>query len=235
MDLVKYTLDDWLHLHDLSAPMLLEFLEQIEMPPAPEKDISSPPKMPSRLSFEQALEWITDGIHIYFPERSPHFTNLIDQIQFETQQEGMDYPCVTFDGLGTQPTVYCDFDGSPEDVLMLAHECGHAIQFLVAQKDFIPPIWRETFAFLTELILVQHAETKSNEMGAYLRWEMKQGNQRYFGKDLRDLSGALLLKNRGYYYRANYTPARILAYRIFTNCDMPEAYRLLEGHGPKFF
>ena len=231
---MKHTLEDWLHLHNISAPIMLKYLKQIKVPLAPKRDISLPTKMPSRLSFNQALEWVTDGIQLYFPKHSLDFLKLISLIEYKKQGDSMDYPCVTFGGLGTQPTVYCDFDGSPENVLILAHEYGHAIQFMAAQKDFIPPILRETFAFLIELIMVQHAKTKSNDFWTYLRWEIKQDNRVYFGRDLRALSSAILLPNFGYYYRANYTPARALAYRIFSRCDRSDALRLLEGHGPKF-
>lgn len=52
------------------------------------------------------------------------------------------------------PVVLCPFEGKFRDAPILAHELGHALQYLWMEGD-VAPILREMAAFLAELALIQ--------------------------------------------------------------------------------
>ncbi len=103
------------------------------------------------------------------------------------------------------------WNGSTEDLICLAHETAHAIQLLLSAGSFMPPLARETCAFLGELALIAWAMTHDKELASQLLRVWRDENQRYFGDDCDLLSSALTDPEASYSYRMNYPLARASA------------------------
>jgi hypothetical protein len=112
-------------------------------------------------------------------------------------------------------SIYLDWSSTPADAVCLAHEMGHAAHYILSGVNEIPPILRETCAFLGELIvldaLLEDQDPLFNPL--LLIWETE--NQTYLGSDIDDLQRALGAPEAAYIYRWNYPLARLAAVEIF--------------------
>ncbi len=109
------------------------------------------------------------------------------------------------------PEIRMSWNGSTEDLICLAHETAHAIQLQLSAGSFMPPLARETCAFLGELALIGWATTHNKELAFLLLQVWREENQRYFWDDCELLSSALADPEAAYSYRMNYPLARASA------------------------
>ncbi|MEM6487450.1 MAG: hypothetical protein AAF677_04140, partial [Pseudomonadota bacterium] len=117
---------------------------------------------------------------------------------------------------GQGPWLRSPYTGSVGDLLWLAHEFGHAVQAVAADGCDVPPVARETCAFLAELALLDHAAHRAPALAASLCAAWRRHAGRYYGADRIDLTAALDAAERpaAYDYRWNYPPAHLLARAI---------------------
>lgn len=126
------------------------------------------------------------------------------------------------------PEIRMSWNGSAEDLICLAHETAHAIQLQLSAGSFMPPLARETCAFLGELALIGWATTHDKELAFHLLQVWRDENQRYFGDDCELLSSALADPEAAYSYRMNYPLARAAAVMLWRSGADP---RILFGSG----
>lgn len=124
-------------------------------------------------------------------------------------------PCTTDNGPGLPPVVAMDWRGTVGDLMCLAHEAAHALQIAFSKHEFMPPLGRETCAFLGELLLLEHARKHDAKLFDSLRKVWDEENERYLGLDLDALLEASQSSNAPYDYRQNYPIARLAAVRLF--------------------
>lgn len=109
--------------------------------------------------------------------------------------------------------------GTPDDLICLAHEAAHALQILLSDHALMPPLARETCAFLGELILINHIRKNDAELFCALSQVWYNENDAYLGGDMNALSTALLDAEAEYHYRLNYPIARLTAAQIFCSSE----------------
>lgn len=114
-------------------------------------------------------------------------------------------------GAGQPPEIRMSWQGSISDVMCLAHEVAHAVQLQLSAGSFMPPVARETCAFLGELALIYWAKQNQTDLAARLLRIWREENQRYFGDDCALLRAALGDPESAYSYRMNYPLARAAA------------------------
>ena len=133
--------------------------------------------------------------------RSIHFADAIAEEEPHTIDHG-----------GGQPIEVCmSWGNSVADLMCLAHEVAHAFQLRLSEGSFMPPVARETCAFLGELALINWAAKNDPNLAAHLLLVWRKENQRYVGEDCVLLRSALADPNCAYTYRMNYPLARAAA------------------------
>ncbi len=108
------------------------------------------------------------------------------------------------------------WDRMPDDVICLAHEAAHVLQTLMSGHGQMPPVARETCAFLGELILLEHVRETAPALFPALACVWHRENEAYLGTDVDVLSAALADPQVDYHYRQNYPLARLAAIRMFS-------------------
>lgn len=127
-----------------------------------------------------------------------------------------DQPPQTIDnGVDHPPEIRVAWENSTSDLVCLAHEFVHALQLQLSAGSFMPPVARETCAFLGELSLISWARRTDPDLAAILLHVWRKENERYFGDDVALLRSALAVKNARYNYRMNYPLARAAAVVLF--------------------
>ena len=141
---------------------------------------------------------------------SSAFAALVHTIGWTSDSEG-DLPHTIDHGVGQPPEIRMSWQGSTSDLMCLAHEVAHAVQLLLSARSFMPPVARETCAFLGELALIDWAKRNQADLAARLLRVWREENQRYFGDDCALLRAALGDPESAYTYRMNYPLARAAA------------------------
>lgn len=223
----EHNLEDWLRLHGMTASELLDALDLVKdsTQEARENIVGRSRKI--HIQQTEALGWIERSIQEFIPDVP---LGILRNVPILKQRDEMEFPCVTFDGSGTTPIIYCNFDGSVEDLLTLAHECGHAAQFMMAKVNFIPPVWRETAAFLFELCIVEWLKQEAHEIWPQISCEAADRDKEYLGAVLRKLTKKLGFTSSAYYYQANYPPARVFAYTLFQERNQEGIAQVMHGN-----
>jgi hypothetical protein len=114
-------------------------------------------------------------------------------------------------GTGQPPEIRMFWQGSAADLICLAHEVAHAVQLQLSAGSFMPPVARETCAFLGELALIDWARKTDTPLAAKLLSVWQEENEAYFGEDCDLLRSALADPDASYTYRMNYPLARAAA------------------------
>ena len=127
----------------------------------------------------------------------------------EVSEDG--HPHTIDHGRGQPPEIRMSWQASASDLICLAHEVAHAVQLQLSAGSFMPPVARETCAFLGELALIDWARKTDTDLAASLLNVWKEENEAYFGEDCDLLRSALADPNASYTYRMNYPLARAAA------------------------
>ena len=114
-------------------------------------------------------------------------------------------------GTGKPPEIRMFWQGSAADLVCLAHEVAHALQLQLSAGSFMPPVARETCAFLGELALIDWARKTDTQLAAKLLNVWQEENEACFAEDCDLLRSALADPNASYTYRMNYPLARAAA------------------------
>lgn len=141
-----------------------------------------------------------------------------------------DLPPYTADnGAGASPDVHIHWEGRASDIVCLAHEVAHAVQIQLAAGRFMPPVARETCAFLGELALIERAGVISPALRRELTRVWNEENAIYLGSDCALLRSSLAQPDTAYHYRLNYPLARLAAYELFQKRELKSLRRLFEA------
>ena len=141
---------------------------------------------------------------------SSAFAALVQSIGWNDVSAG-ELPHTIDHGVGQPPEIRMSWQGSISDLMCLAHEVAHAVQLQLSAGSFMPPVARETCAFLGELALIDWAKQNQTDLAARLLQVWREENQRYFGDDCALLRTALAEPESAYSYRMNYPLARAAA------------------------
>lgn len=226
----NHTLSDWLALHELDAPtcarLLGEMTAELAGDAAPLwKDTAYPP-----LALEAAWSMTRRAWHAFVPDRR----DVVDDTMAHMEKIVVNRPnhsrkALTLDhGPGTYPTVVHGYYEEPADLLIIAHEFGHALQIRVGGETFVPPVVREICAFLSESALLRYVRTRDATRHACLRAAWQKDTQRYFGPQRDRLLRALTQPGTPYRYGWNYPIARYLALAITRDGAPDLAWRVFQ-------
>ncbi len=152
--------------------------------------------------------------------------DLISSIRWgEVSEDG--HPHTIDHGRGQPPEIRMSWQGSAADLICLAHEVAHAVQLQLSAGSFMPPVARETCAFLGELALIDWARKPDTPLAASILSVWQEENGTYFGEDCDLLRSALADPNATYTYRMNYPLARAAA--IMMHRSGADAQRLFRA------
>ena len=135
-------------------------------------------------------------------------------------------------GMGLPPEIRMSWQGSPADLVCLAHEVAHAVQLQLSAGSFMPPVARETCAFLGELVLIDWARKNDTHLAAKLLSVWQEENEACFGEDGDLRRSALADPDGSYTYRMTYPLARAAA--IMMHRSGAEAQRLFRAGHSRF-
>lgn len=212
----EHYLADWLALHELDAVECGRILDDMA-DDLPEGDGVHPPSDAAYQAPELKAAWQStiEAMREFLPERR----DMIDDTFEHTDKIAVDREksrkALTLDnGPTSYPTILFSYRGEPIDCLVMAHEFGHALQIRASGGKFIPPIMRETCAFLGEGALLSHAMHRDAARYPHLAAAWRKDSDRYFGAQRERLRAALAAPATPYRYAWNYPIARHLANRI---------------------
>ena len=198
----------WLALHDLTVADCLALLDA-HSPPAGSgaKDALLVPA----LSAMDAWDRVTEAVAAIVPDAAARVRQQANVCFDPPLQRAFTLHDTGENGV---PLVACPWTGRARDLLTLAHEFGHATQIMASRPGMaLPPVLRETCAFLAEAALVDRIENEpeSYRLAPVLRRLWQADTQRFLGFQARSLRKALPLPFAAYDYDWNYPVARALA------------------------
>lgn len=127
------------------------------------------------------------------------------------------WPYTVDRGVDLPPLVVMNWGGQPTDLMCLAHEAAHALQIILSGNDTMPPIARETCAFIGELLLLRFVEKNDPVLHLELGQVWSMQNAAYLFDNLDSLADGLLNPETPYHYNHNYPLARLAAVQLFTS------------------
>jgi hypothetical protein len=206
---------DWLDFNGLTRETTLRLLALIE--PA-DFVTDDEPKLQLHLDLTADEAWTlcADSMRVAFPNLKPE----IEKIEAKTpkclQPKGIKHPePFTYDlGFPNLPFVSQHYSGRAKDLLMMAHEFGHAVQIVaswMSGEGQMPPVVRECCAFIAEQALLDVGPGNSDALLAGHRADSAV----YFGKNRRALYQALEDASTPYQYEWNYLLARMMAAHLW--------------------
>jgi len=207
---------EWLHLHDLNSETVFDCIGGIEGDALQfdfdvrhaDRDTVAGPDVSS---LDTAIGTVVvPALAVGLSIEPSVLTELVQPIRWGSLQEG-DSPQTIDHGVGQPPEIRIAWQGSISDLMCLSHEVAHAVQLQLSVGSFMPPVARETCAFLGELALIGWAKRNQADLAAKLLRVWREDNQRYFGDDCELLRSGLMDPDSAYSYRMNYPLARAAA------------------------
>ena len=237
------SISDWLNLHDFQIAQLREMIAAVrarglERPFSFDerfpKGVIPSAELPDLSTCEAAYSSVVVPAFAKAFRYVPELHSILAEVEFETSCQEEDRRPHTIDrGEGRAPVVIMVWrPNSPESLLHLAHETAHALQILLSEHHFMPPVAREVCAFLGELVVMAHLRTRAGGLFKDLLQIWQRDNGSYLGRDLEFLRKSLGDVTAPYDYRLNYPPARIMALGLFRGrTDRGAWYRLFSSGG----
>jgi len=236
------SIGDWLALHGFHTAQLQSMIvavrtRGVENPFPPDERFPKGAVLPKELPDVSTCEAAYSSVVAPAFEKAfrdvPELPSMLAQVHFETSSREEDQRPHTIDrGEGKAPVVIMAWrPNSPESLLHLAHETAHALQILMSEHDFMPPVAREVCAFLGELVVMAHVRTRSGALFNDLLQIWARDNGGYLGNDLEFLRKSLGDLSAPYDYRLNYPPARLMALGLYRRRTDGAAWRRLYSSG----
>ena len=203
--------DQWLQFHNIAVDAIAAFLSR----EAETNDFAEDDALFSEDAFgdiKSAIETVEQAFKQNFPALHQEISTAIEetQILLDGFPDNLEPPFFV-GNREAGPIVGIDFDGSARALVDLAHEFGHALQFNVANKKQVPPVWRETFAFLAEIVLLDFLIAENDERAEMVWRVMREDDKEYLVEDFLTLKAASENPEVSYQYEWNYPVARYLA------------------------
>lgn len=207
------SLADWLALHGMTAGACAALLADA----APALPVPAATNAPAEWPDGPAL-WalIADGLGQSLPELAPEIARTAREtvLNFDPDRSRHPRPFALYIAEKRMIYVSCPLKGSARDLLVLAHEFGHAVQLHAIGGAPLPPILREICAFLAEEMLLASLTDRAPEMAGLYALELARHRSRNLGVQRDRLQSCLAQPAAPYDYEWNYPPARSLALRL---------------------
>lgn len=220
-------MQDWLELHGLTAQDCAQ-LVAIDLPDAATGDGAPPASWPDGPGL---WSLVAAALSAQLPEMAEDIVRAEAQTIVNFAPDPARHPRPFALYLAEKGKVYASLplSGSAKDVILVAHEFGHALQLhLVADKG-VPPILRETCAFLSEEMLLEALPDLAPLYTAAVGARLAAFRARNLGPMRADLLKALHNPSAIYQYDWNYPPARGLALGLLRQRDAGTAVALYRG------
>lgn len=217
----RHVLADWLKLHELSAAQCLGILQAWPEPQPPHKPQPNRGQT-SGLSADVVWDMAAAAMSAVFGRESAHLENVRLQTRCDFQPDPQKYQraFTLNDGGQGAPVVVCNYRGFVSDIMVLAHEFGHASQIMACGAGFVPPVPREICAFLAELAMLDYLQVHVPEIHCSAQQVWQAACVKTWAKDRHDLR-QFLSDPSGldlpYSYQWNYPVARALALKLWGN------------------
>jgi len=232
-----HSITDWVSLHDITCDDVQDILQAyaanaLMTEPGhwrfgPQPDAHAPGDQ--RLCFDgivrPALAACLD------PDDQKGLDKALEQLTFvPLDTTGSDHPFTTYTP-EAGPVIAMTWSDTPADLLCLAHEAGHAAHYILSQTNLMPPILRETCAFLAELVVIDAVGQSDPGQHTALQLAWHEDANQYLDDDLPALAEALKDPATPYHYRMNYPIARLAAVRLFEQVKATEGLHALFESG----
>lgn len=225
------SVSEWLHLHDLNSKTAFDCIWGIECDLLQfdldgrheDRDTVAVPDVGALDTAVDAV--VTPALAAGLGIERSVLDDLVQSVRWGDLPEGE--PPQTIDhGVGQPTEIRIAWQGSISDLICLAHEVAHAVQLQLSAGSFMPPVARETCAFLGELALIDWAKQTQTDLAAKLLEVWREENQRYFADDCVLLRAALGDPESAYTYRMNYPLARAAAVVMWrTGADLQRLFK----------
>ena len=212
------SLADWLALHGLDPAELRSRLALMQAPAA----IATPDPA---LAKDAVLPMVLDALGRALPGAEPVLQRLKTDVQIDLSPDPARFPrafTLHDDGRGL-PFVSCPLKGRMSDLLLVMHELGHACQSLAAGRADLPPVQRETAAYLAEELLLR----ADPDRALVLRALHRARTARIMARDGAALAQATM--TTPYHYNWNYPIARDLAARATAHLPVTALWGVYTG------
>ena len=230
--MLKHTLGDWLNLHELTDSECRQLLDLAAVRlQFGEQDESIPDRPCAHLEGDQAWALAAEAMSNCFPAFRPFIdaTKTKARVHFFTDARVAKKAFTLDDGGSGYPHVFCRYNGSASDLLVVQHEFGHAVQIMASGGSFLPPIMREVCAFISELSLVVLLCKRDLELGNLIKIEWRRQAAASHKKHGSTLARALGDLANPYTYSWNYPIARLVALESFARLSSEQLWRLFAG------
>ena len=166
-------MNSWLKLHALDAALCRKAVADGQAqhgttPPAIDRNAAI------NLTTDDILATVAAGFGQMIPGAASEIADQLQRVPLVCDPEvvkrlsgGQRALTLEDDGTG-RPVVLCPYAGRLRDAIALAHELGHALQYLRAPKT-VSPVVREVAAFLAELALIRGLEATREATAAQLQ------------------------------------------------------------------
>ncbi|MGH1412640.1 MAG: hypothetical protein ACRBB0_04050 [Pelagimonas sp.] len=208
-----YTISDWVNIHDFDTYIVEFIASNIRLKTKKSRNTCTTP-FPN-MSAQEAWSLTSQALA---PALPAHLDDVLATCDFTEKKfdAPLTDPPVTMDrDSGKMPLVSMCYQGTPADMLCVAHEFGHALQYHLARGRFVPPVARELAAFVSERIFLDFIRKNKPQIFTPLHAAWQKDNYIYLGTDAEQLRDALKLPSTPYTYRMNYPIARHIVDEAF--------------------
>lgn len=147
----------------------------------------------------------------------PRIADRLEKVTFADPEPcDENIPRTENNGRQEPPNIVMGWDRRVDDLMCLAHEAGHALQIMLSGNGIMPPVGRETCAFVAELLLLDYTRQHAPGVFHMLHRVWLEENAVYLDSDLEALSASLRDPDTRYHYRQNYPLARLAAVYLFS-------------------
>lgn len=206
---------DWLDLHGLT-PKSCRALLQSDLPQLDQAGSQNDPAPIDLPTTEEARNLCLRALADAFPDNPTALERLETETAINFSPDLKRFPrafTLHNDGQG-RPYISCPWRGQPNDFLTLAHELGHALQLVLSDGRDMPPVTRETCAYLSEAWLVEYLLTISHDTAAPLHALWQRRRHQVLTQGSVALRASLATPTAPYDYNWNYPLAHRFAARI---------------------
>lgn len=209
VDSEAFQLSDWIDVHGVEAEIVAQVICSINAVDfvLTTDDVVQNTAMPT-CNADTAWRALKQEFCNWFPQHAQIIQDVATKCETDfSPKMAPPFAYTVHDTGRVYPRVCVSWQGQPADMINLAHEFGHAVQLMTQRAAFIPPVLRETAAFLGELIALRAWRGLGGVWAAQ--------NHHYLCADANGLNTALRSGALPYDYRWNYPLARVLAGRLF--------------------
>jgi len=224
------TVSDWLNMHGVDAEAVKVTLRTLDTLGNPDQLCAfSRNREELDLNAEEAWRLASQALQHSMPKLSEAICCIAHDCERNFQAPEGNRPYTFYRGPDKGPFISMHYNKLPEDVMCVAHEFGHALQYHISQGRTIPPVVREIAAFVAEEALLEFVKYRLPEMHLRLYKAWEEDNKTYFGRDLEQLYSALCSSRSQYCYEINYPMGRLIANRVYKDATKPSVMNIFRG------